>query len=146
MTIVTRYILITIGVLLVLTLSSPVADAQLFKLFGKKEPSIPTVFNRMPTQTELLQHLAKRGAAFRQLSSNVVISLDGAPKLRGSMQLELPMRLRVKANVLGVSGVDVGSNENDFWVFTKVNLPNQKPAIFHASHEGFRSANSRIRK
>ena len=123
------------------------SNAQLFR-FGKKTDPIPVVFNRTPNQAELLQHLFNSNSKFKQLSSNIRISLDGTPKLRGTMQLELPRRLRIKAGVMGVSqfGVDVGSNDQDFWVWTKVNLPNQKPAIFHASHEGFRNANSKVRQ
>ena len=121
------------------------ANAQLFK-FGKKKASIPVVFNRTPTQAELIRHITNNNAKFRQLSSDLRVSLDGTPKLRGTMQLELPRRLRIKAGVMGLSGVDVGSNNQDFWVWTKVNLPNQKPAIFHASHEGFRNAQSSVRQ
>ena len=124
-----------------------VASAQLFK-FGKKKETLPVVFRRTPTQAELVQHITNNNSKFRQLSSDLRVSLDGTPKLRGTMQLELPRRLRIKAGVMGVSqfGVDVGSNEQDFWVWTKVNLPNQKPAIFHASHEGFKNANSSVRQ
>ena len=116
------------------------AAAQLFKFGRKKADTPPVVFNRVPTQAELLQHIAANSQKFRQLSSDVRISLDGTPQLRGTMQLELPKRLRIKAGVMGVSqfGVDVGSNENNFWVWTKVNLPRQKPAIFYASHEGYK--------
>ncbi|QEG20161.1 hypothetical protein [Mariniblastus fucicola] len=123
------------------------ASAQLFR-FGKKADPMPVVFNRKPTQAELLQHLNSINSKFKQLSSDLRISLDGTPKLRGTMQLELPRRLRIKAGVMGVSqfGVDVGSNNQDFWVWTKVNLPNQRPAIFHASHEGFRYAQSSVRQ
>lgn len=123
------------------------ASAQFFK-FGKKKDPLPVVFNRTPTQAELVQHIANNNSKFRQLSSDLVVSLDGTPKLRGTMQLELPRRLRIKAGVMGVSqfGVDVGSNNLDFWVWTKVNLPNQKPAILHSSHEGFKNANSTIRQ
>lgn len=123
------------------------SSAQLFK-FGKKKETLPVVFNRMPSQAELLQHLANNSQKFRQLSGDLRVSLDGTPQLRGTMQLELPKRLRIKAGVMGVSqfGVDVGSNEQDFWVWTKVNLPRQKPAIFHASHEGFRQVSSSVRE
>lgn len=123
------------------------ASAQFFKVGWKKDP-LPVVFNRTPTQAELVQHITNNNSQFRQLSSDLVVSLDGAPKLRGTMQLELPRRLRIKAGVLSMNslGVDVGSNDQDFWVWTKVNLPNQKPAIFHSSHEGFKNANSRVRQ
>ena len=124
-----------------------VASAQLFK-FGKKKETLPVVFRRTPTQAELVQHITNNNSKFRQLSSDLRVSLDGTHKLRGTMQLELPRRLRIKAGVMGVSqfGVDVGSNEQDFWVWTKVNLPNQKPAIFHASHEGFKNAQTSVRQ
>ena len=133
------------GALLAVVLFVDSTQAQLFKFRKKKDP-IPVVFNRMPTKAEVLQVIAANNSKFKQLSSDIVVSLDGTPKLRGTMQLELPRRLRIKAGVMGVSqfGVDVGSNDQDFWVWTKVNLPNQKPAIFHASHEGFGNALSLI--
>ena len=117
------------------------------RLFSQKEAPIPTAFNRTPTQAEFLQLLQQRQTTFRQLSSDISVSLDGVPKLRGTMQLELPKRLRVKAGVMGVSqfGVDVGSNDDMFWVWTKVNLPNQKPAVFYASHDDFAKRSGQIR-
>jgi len=121
------------------------ANAQFSKLFKKEDP-LPVVFNRTPTQAELVQHITNNNSKFRQLSSDLVVSLDGTPKLRGTMQLELPRQMRIKAGVIGMSGVDVGSNDENFWVWTKVRLPNQKPAIFHASHEGFKNANSSVRQ
>ena len=135
------------GALLAVVLFVDSTQAQLFKFRKKKDP-IPVVFNRMPTKAEVLQVIAANNSKFKQLSSDIVVSLDGTPKLRGTMQLELPRRLRIKAGVMGVSqfGVDVGSNDQDFWVWTKVNLPNQKPAIFHASHEGFGNASSAVRQ
>jgi hypothetical protein len=62
------------------------------------------------------------------------------------MQLELPKRLRIKAGAMGISGVDVGSNDDNFWVWSKFKLPNQKPAIFYANHEQFKFANSSVRQ
>jgi hypothetical protein len=140
-----RQVLTLIGLALLL-ITQP--GCQLFGGFGKKETPIPVAFSRTPTQQELLQTIATRNTQFRQLSSNVRISLDGIPKLRGTMQMELPRRLRVKAGVMGVSqfGVDVGSNDEHFWVWTKVNLPNQPPAIFHATHEGFKKNQSAVRQ
>jgi len=137
---------IPVIMLLLATIFANQAQAQLFR-FGRKKETLPVVFNRMPTQAELLQHIANNSQKFRQLSSDLRVSLDGTPQLRGTMQLELPKRLRIKAGVMGVSqfGVDVGSNEQNFWVWTKVNLPRQKPAIFHATHEGFAQADSTVR-
>ena len=127
--------------------TTTISEAQLFRnLFPKKETPIPVAFTRMPSQTDLLQHLETKNSAFRQLTCDLRISLDGAPKLRGTMQLELPKRLRIKAGAMGISGVDVGSNEDYFWVWSKLNLPNQKPAVFYAQHEAFQDANSAIRQ
>lgn len=119
------------------------------KLFSRNEVSpIPNAFSKTPTQQELIRLLQQRQSNFKQLSSDIIVSMDGLPKLRGSMQMELPRRLRVKAGVMGVSqfGVDVGSNNDLFWVWTKVNLPGQRPAVFYSTHEDFKNSSSQIRQ
>ena len=121
---------------------------QLFRRASAPKNLAPVLFPQTPSQQQLLGGIANNARRVRQLSSTVKINMDGAPKLKGSLQLERPRRLRVKAGLLGVSelGVDVGSNDDLFWVWTKVNLPNQRPAIFYAAHEAFRRSNSHLRQ
>ena len=113
------------------------SDGQLFRRASKS--TIPVQFNQLPTQQQLLDSLNARSAAARQLNSRVTISMPGAPKIKGTLQVEFPDRLRLKAGVLGSSelGVDVGSNAKEFWIWSKAQLPGQPPAFYHADHLAF---------
>lgn len=115
---------------------------QLFARFGKRLPVAPVVFQNTPTKDQLIQTLNAQASAVRQLSTNVKVSMDGMPKLRGSLQLERPNRLRLKAGLLGVSemGVDVGSNDQRFWVWVRASIPGERPAIYYASHASWQNS------
>ena len=92
----------------------------------------------------MLQHTAN----VKQLDARILVSMTGTPKLRGSIQIERPNRMRLKAGVLGMNelGVDVGSNDELFWIWTRVALPGQSPTLMWAHHDSFRQSTSNIRK
>lgn len=119
---------------------------QILGRFRADREVAPIVFQQVPDQQQLLAHLNGQAEKVKQLKTNVRVSVDGMPTLRGSLVLERPQRLRLKAGLLGVSemGIDVGSNDDGFWVWTKASLPGEKPAIYFASHEAYQ--NSPIRK
>jgi hypothetical protein len=129
-----------------LGLLSSQTGCQIFSRFRTEPDVAPIVFQQAPDQQQLLSYLNAQAQKVKQLKTNVRVSLDGMPTLRGSLVLERPKRLRLKAGLLGVSemGVDVGSNDDGFWVWTKASLPGEKPAIYFASHEAYQ--NSPIRK
>ena len=58
------------------------------------------------------------------------------------MAIERPNRLRLKAGLLGVTemGVDVGSNEQRFWVLSRAALPGQPPALLFANHDDYQQS------
>ena len=133
----------------VFTLSfTDAAEAQLFRNFGKPRNPIPVVFNGVPTQQQLLQRLAGQTASVKQVDASVSVALEGAPKLKGTIQIERPMRLRLKAGVLGVDqmGVDVGSNDELFWIWTRVPIPGQPPTLMYAAHEQFKRSSGAVRQ
>jgi hypothetical protein len=86
-----------------------------------------------------------RAAKVRQLNSSVTVAMAGAPKIKGTLQVEFPNRMRMKAGLMGVSemGVDVGSNQNHFWIWSKASLPNHPPALYFASHQAFQRSTIR---
>ena len=138
-----------LATVLVFTLSfTHVAEAQLFRNFGKPRNPIPAVFNGVPTQQQLLQRLAAQTASVKQVDASVSVALEGAPKLKGTIQIERPMRLRLKAGVLGVDqmGVDVGSNDELFWIWTRVPIPGQPPTLMYAAHEQFKRSSGAVRQ
>lgn len=124
------------------------ANAQLFKSWGQPATSIPTAFNGVPTQQQLLNHLARQTASVKQVDASVSVAMDGAPKLKGTLQIERPLRLRLKAGVLGVDqmGVDVGSNNDLFWIWTRVPIPGQPPTLMFANHEQFKRSGGAVRQ
>lgn len=131
-----------------LSLCSPV-DAQWFKRLSRPAANpIPIAFNGMPTQDQLLQRLATQTASVKQVDASVSVALKGAPKLKGTIQIERPMRLRLKAGVLGADqlGVDVGSNDELFWIWTRVPIPGQAPTLMYAFHEQFKRSSGAARQ
>lgn len=123
-------------VLLFAVLLTTQTGCQLFARFGQRTPVAPIVFQNTPSKDQLIQTLNAQASAVRQLSTKVKVSMDGMPKLRGTLQMERPGRLRLKAGLMGVSemGVDVGSNDQRFWVWVRASIPGERPAIYFANH------------
>ena len=106
---------------------------------------VPVAFDAVPSKQQLLAHLASQSQRIQQIQSDVRVSMDGMPTLRGTLAVEKPDRLRLTAGLLGVSelGVDVGSNSDRFWFWTKVAAPGQEPGIYFANHSEYRHSNLR---
>jgi hypothetical protein len=122
------------------------SEAQWFRNFGKAKQAPAAVFNSVPTQQQVVNLFRSRADQVTQLSANVAISIPGAPKIKGTLQVEFPSRMRMKAGFMGITeaGVDVGSNENQFWIWLRAPLPKQPPAFYHANHQEY--AQSAMRK
>jgi len=147
----TRWINLRIGLLLfVLVFNANLVShshAQLFRKFGAAPQAPPVVFDQIPTQQQLMNHLQTRAELVKQLSASVSVSMAGVPaKIKGSLQVEFPNRMRLKAGFAGMTemGVDVGSNEEQFWIWSRAPLPNQPPAFYYANHREY--AQSAMRK
>lgn len=132
------------GFCLVVTLLSLQSGCQLMNRF-RSDPlaEVPIAFNDMPSKEQLLAHLAAQTSQIKQIQSDVRVSMDGMPTLRGTLAVESPNRLRLTAGLLGVSelGVDVGSNAERFWFWTKVAAPGQEPGIYYADHAQYQRSN-----
>ncbi len=66
--------------------------------------------------------------------------MNGLPSaISGTMLLESPSRLRLQAGLLGITdlGVDIGSNDELFWIWNKTNLPGKPASILYAQHDQF---------
>ena len=96
-------------------------------------------------QVQLLKTLNARAKAVKQLNAPVTIKIPGAPKIKGSLQVEFPKRMRLKAGVMGLSemGVDAGSNEQQFWVWSKMSLPGSPAAMYFANHTEYETSQAR---
>jgi hypothetical protein len=121
------------------------SGCQVFRSFRDGPEPLPVVFNQPPSQQQLMDALNARVQTIEQLQSNISLEAKGMPKLKGVLQVERPDRLRLKAGLMGVSdlGIDVGSNAEQFWVWSKAALPGHSPAIYFASHRELQQSPNR---
>ncbi len=123
----------------VISMTCTQTGCQIFDRFRASEPHIPTAFQQPPDRQQLIAHLNARAEKVKQLKASVRVAVDGMPTLRGTLAVERPKRLRLKAGLLGVSemGVDVGSNDDRFWIWTRVAMPGETPSLYYANHEAY---------
>ncbi|MCH2180591.1 MAG: hypothetical protein MK108_01170 [Mariniblastus sp.] len=117
---------------------------QVFNRF-RAQRSVPVVFQTAPDQYDLLQHLQAQSDRAQQIEADIKVSMDGMPSLRGTMVVERPYNLRLKAGLMGLTemGVDVGSNEELFWVWSKVPTADNPSAIYYARHSEYQASSMR---
>ncbi len=111
-------------------LFKPKVTAPLPPVIAESQLNQSTVFDTINRNTESL----------RQLEADVRISMTGLPSsISGTLVLERPSNLRLTAGFLGVSdlGVDIGSNDELFWIWPKTSLPGQESSIKFARHSEF---------
>lgn len=123
-----------------ISIATGTSSAQLFDNFGfdlfKSNRVTGSAKAKLPTQEELLEMQKSRTQLTKQLQASVTVKMTGAPKIKGTIQVEFPDRLRLKAGFLGLSGlgVDVGSNEELFWIWMKAATREQPEAMYYAGH------------
>ena len=105
-------------------------------------PKAPTVIAATSPTAEIVAAVNANASRIRTLSApNATFSmpgLPGLPLLRGSIVLERPRRLRLRAGTaLSGEEVDLGSNDELFWLWAKRNDP---PALYFARHDQASSA------
>ena len=119
---------------------------QIFQRFRTPPPQAPVVYDNQPTLDQMVQKLNQQAAAVNQVRAEVRVAMDGIPgRLKGTLLIERPRKLRLKAGLLGVSemGVDVGSNDELFWVWSRASLPGQQPTLFYATHRDYQHSTLR---
>lgn len=106
-------------------------------------PRAPVVFEGVPQANQFLTTVRATNQTVRQLESDVRVTMDGMPTgISGTLLVERPRRLRLKAGMLGLTdtGIDVGSNEERFWIYNKSSYGGQTPAVYYATHADYRNS------
>ncbi len=132
-----------IGALIVfLVLGNGCRTVNSFRSSGERAP---VLFSTAPDLGGLVNAINANTAEVRQLSCDIQIRMDGVPPLSGTLIVEKPRRMRLKAGLIGISemGVDVGSNDEEFWVWNKSAFGGQAPAIYFAKHSEFAKSSMR---
>jgi hypothetical protein len=107
---------------------------------GYSAPKPPVVFEQGLTGAEqVVNHMKTNAQRINQLESAVSVQVAGMPRLNGNLLIEVPRNLRLKAGLLGMTemGVDVGSNNELFWVWAKNPTPGQRSALYYARHDDY---------
>jgi hypothetical protein len=102
----------------------------------RRPPTPPAPqFVAPPTQQSILDRI-NGSARIRQLQAeSATISVPGLfVPLQANLAVERPRRLRLRGSVLGAGGIDLGSNDELFWMWTSLERP---PAVYYARHDDF---------
>ncbi len=101
----------------------------------------PVAFSAPPTTEAIVQQVNANTQRVLQLQANdATLTVPGLPGLRTSLAMERPKRFRLRSGT-GLTGneLDIGSNDEYFWMWAKRNDP---PAVFFARHDQFNYASA----
>ncbi len=130
-----------VGALVALTIGQ--TGCQVFQRFRRPVNNAPVAFEEKPDLQQIIAQLNQQSKSVQQVSTEVRVAMDGIPgRLKGTLMVERPKKLRLKAGILGIKemGVDVGSNDEMFWIWSRANIPGQPPALYYADHLGYQSS------
>lgn len=102
----------------------------------------PLVFNGVPSLEEVIQKVNSQTSRIHSLQAlDAKLSVPGLPGLRATVAFERPHRFRLRAETaLTGPELDLGSNDNLFWLWAKRNEP---PAVYFCDHNKFDHNNTR---
>ncbi|MCG8583485.1 MAG: hypothetical protein MI757_02095 [Pirellulales bacterium] len=93
---------------------------------------MPPPISTQPTVDQIIANVNDNTARIQSINTNrATLSVSGYPSLRADLAVQQPQRMRLRATVLGSTEVDLGSNDELFWVWIKRNTP---PAVYYARH------------
>lgn len=106
-------------------------------VFGARGPSAPIVIEPSASTPQIVaavnQNTSRVHSYLAPNASFTTPGLAGVPLLRGSLMLERPRRFRLRAGTaLSGDEIDLGSNDELFWLWAKRNEP---PAVYFARHD-----------
>lgn len=127
-------------VVLAFTASGATCNRQWLPTFTSAVPTAPVVLTPGAQVPEIAAAINQNSARVQSLSApyaTITVPDAGAlvPPLRGNIALERPQRFRLTAGT-GLSGqeVDLGSNNERFWLWVKRNQP---PRVYLCRHDQF---------
>ena len=107
-----------------------------FRPWVRSEP-VPIVFQQPPSLPELIQVVNANTDAVRQLQTpSAYLRLNGMTSLQADIAVDRPRRFRLRGALSSLTGkeVDIGSNNDVFWMWVKRQRPR---AMYFARHNEF---------
>ncbi len=124
---------VLLGIALVVLICS---GAQCPNMVQPHGPPPPRVLSPTPGLDEVVQAVNHHASQVHNVSTNnATLSGPGFPSLRAQLAYEKPRQFRIRAET-GLTGpeIDLGSNNDLFWVWIRRNEP---PAVFFCRHEDY---------
>lgn len=104
-------------------------------------PVAPRVLPENPTLDDVVRVVNDNADRVQTLTTQqATLEIPGLPTLRTRLDVDRPHRFRLVGSVLGSEEVDLGGNEERFWIWIKRNDP---PAMYYCSHEDFHASAAR---
>ena len=105
----------------------------------------PRVFASDVTKEQIIQAVNANSKAIQSMQAKVHVRATGTPTLSGDLSVEQPSRMRMQVGLLNMtsSGIDIGSNEEEFWVWLKTPMPGQPPAVLFAKHDQYENSQAK---
>ncbi len=111
-------------------------------LWRQPAQQFPVAFPTPPaTKEQVIGVINANSSRIQQLESNVSLRVRGFG-LSGKLAMERPRRLRLQTSLFGIQGigVDLGSNDELFWIFSEQMRP---PGVYYARHDQFARSSAR---
>jgi hypothetical protein len=140
----------SLAVLLAITvlLSASGATCQrqmMMNPFATPGPAAPQILVEGATRDQIVAAVNQNSSRIQSLTATgVTITIPdmlGLPLLSGNMAAARPGRFRLTAGTIAGQELDIGSNDELFWMWVRRNQP---PAVYYCRHAEF--ANSNIRQ
>jgi hypothetical protein len=113
--------------------------------FAAPGPAAPQVLLEGATRDQIVAAVNQNSSRIQSITATgVTITIPdmlGLPLLSGNMAAERPGRFRLTAGTIAGQELDIGSNDDLFWMWVRRNQP---PAVYFCRHAQF--ANSNIRQ
>lgn len=97
----------------------------------------PNVFNEPPSQQQVIDAINANSAKVQQLhSEDVRLSFPGEMpfSVKATMDYERPLRFRLSGESILGRELDLGSNNDEYWMWVKRNPP---PTVYHGRQDQF---------
>ncbi|MEX0937670.1 MAG: hypothetical protein WDZ59_07395 [Pirellulales bacterium] len=101
--------------------------------FAPAAPAAPHVLPETASLNQVIEAVNRNtDRVSTYTTNNATIGIAGLPSsLSGSIAMERPRRLRLTAGLMGSTEVDLGSNDELFWLWIRRNQP---PALYFCRH------------
>ena len=135
-----------LAVTVLLSASGATCQRQLMmNPFAAPGPAAPQILSEGATRDQIVAAVNQNSSRIQSITATgVTITIPdmlGLPLLSGNMAAERPGRFRLTAGTIAGQELDIGSNDELFWMWVRRNQP---PAVYFCRHAQF--ANSNIRQ